>query len=224
MFSQLTYIINLFVENPAMGAVYVLCLLCAMCIAISFHEWAHAYVAYKLGDPTAKNLGRMTIDPTKHIDPLGALMFVLFGFGWAKPVIVNPNNLKNYRRDDALISLAGVTMNLLISFVTYGILFLVNIKAWWLNFLLSLICNMNMSFAIFNILPVPPLDGFHVATSLFHGKNYKVVNFLQQYGYVILLALMFIPIINGTSILSFVLTKVGNFLFRLFGMFFGLFV
>ena len=114
-------LIAMFQESPQAALIYILSILLAMCVAISFHEWAHAYIAYKLGDPTAKNLGRMTLDPMKHLDWLGVLCFLLFRIGWAKPVLVNPRNLKHYRRDDIYISIAGPVMNLLLSFVFYGI-------------------------------------------------------------------------------------------------------
>ena len=106
-------IFSMLASDPAGALVYLLSLFLAMCIAISFHEAAHAFVAYKLGDPTAKNLGRMSLDPLRHMDWLGFASFLLFGLGWAKPVMVNPRNLKHYRRDDVLISLAGPVTNLL---------------------------------------------------------------------------------------------------------------
>ena len=108
-------------SDPLSTLLYLLISFLAMCISISFHEWAHAFTAYKLGDPTAKNLGRMTLDPFAHLDLMGAIMFVLFGFGWARPVVVNSRNLKHFRRDDVLISLAGPFMNLLLAFVFTGI-------------------------------------------------------------------------------------------------------
>ncbi len=193
------YLIQLFQESPQMALIYILSILLAMCVAISFHEWAHAYVAYKLGDPTAKNMGRMTLDPLKHLDWLGVLCFLFFQIGWAKPVIVNPRNLKHYRRDDIFISIAGPLMNLLLSFVFYGI---------WLftqpvfgvdsvvSQILSTIFYVNIAFAIFNIIPIPPLDGFHVFTSIFVKKNYKVVDFLKRYGIFILLALLFLGVFD----------------------------
>ena len=89
----------------------------AILVALAFHEWAHAYAAYRLGDPTAYNLGRMTLNPLAHIDPWGFVMLALFRFGWAKPVPINPRNFKNYRRDEIIVGLAGVVTNLLLAFV-----------------------------------------------------------------------------------------------------------
>ena len=100
-------------QNP----LQFLYILPAILIGLTVHEWAHAYAAYRLGDPTAKNLGRMTLNPLAHIDPIGFAMLLLVGFGWAKPVPVSPRNFKHYRRDDIIVSLAGITMNILIAFV-----------------------------------------------------------------------------------------------------------
>lgn len=187
-------LIGLFQQDPRQALIYLLSVLLAMCIAVSFHEYAHAFVAYKLGDPTAKNLGRMTLDPTKHLDWLGLICFVVFRIGWAKPVLVNPRNLKHYRRDDVLISIAGPLTNLILSFLFFGAWFFLclihGVGGNTLSEVLSTISSINLSFAIFNILPIPPLDGFHVVTSLFVRKSYKVVEVLQRYGFLILLVLM----------------------------------
>ena len=169
-------LISAFQQGFVPGLIYLLSLMLAMCIAVSFHEYAHAFVANKLGDPTAKNMGRMTLDPTKHIDLIGLLCFVLLGIGWAKPVIVNSRNLKHFKRDDILISIAGPVMNLLLSFIFYGIWFFGTFQ--WsfaandvVQQILSMLFSLNICFAVFNILPIPPLDGFHVATSLFCQKE-----------------------------------------------------
>lgn len=90
----------------------------AILVALAFHEWAHAYAAYKLGDPTAYNLGRMTLNPLAHIDLIGLIMMMLVRFGWAKPVPVSTRNFKHPRRDEMIVSLAGVAMNLVLAFVT----------------------------------------------------------------------------------------------------------
>ena len=163
-------------------------------VAMTVHEWAHAFAAYKLGDPTAKNLGRMSLDPLKHMDPIGTICLVLFGFGWARPVMVNPRNLKNYRRDDAIISLAGPIMNLLTAFLFLGIYFLVLFTFGITNEIviniLNYIISINLGLGIFNLIPIPPLDGFHVINSIFIRKSFKVVEFLQRYGFIILIVLL----------------------------------
>lgn len=196
---------------------YVLISFLAMCVAISFHEWAHAFVAYKLGDPTAKNMGRMSIDPFRHIDWIGAVMFVFFGFGWAKPVVVNSSRLKHFRRDDVLISLAGPFMNLLLAFVFTGVWYFVRIDGEWYSLLMSYLIGLNLNFAVFNVLPVPPLDGFHVVTSLFVRKHYSVVEFLQKYGYILLVVLVFSNVLD--TLLGWATTGLYSLFLRFYGLF-----
>ena len=215
-------LIQMFQESPTQALIYILSIFLDMCIGLSFHECAHAWTAYKLGDPTAKNLGRMTLDPFKHIDPLGMLCFLLFGIGWAKPVMITTRNLKNFRRDDVLISLAGPVTNLLLSFVFFGIFFFLTpvlmFRAPAILSILATIYSVNIGLAVFNVLPIPPLDGFHVVTSLFVRKSYKVVDFLRQYGYWILLILLF------TGVLDYILTPAINWFTSLYYSFFSLFV
>lgn len=208
----------MFSQNPMQALLYILISFLAMCVAISFHEWAHAFVAYKLGDPTAKNMGRMSIDPFRHMDWMGAVVFLLFGFGWAKPVVVNSRNLKHYRRDDILISLAGPVMNLLLAFVFTGVAMLVPMPNQWIALTVMYLISMNLNFALFNVLPVPPLDGFHVVTSLFVRKNYAIVDFLQKYGYFLLILLVF------SGALDVVLGWAATGLYDLFRGFYGLFI
>lgn len=214
-------VIYSFIENPVGTLISILCSFLAMCIAISFHEYAHAFVADKLGDPTAKNMGRMTLDPLKHLDPIGAIFFVLFGIGWAKPVIVNSRNLKHFRRDDVLISVAGPLTNLILSFLFYGLYFFGAVAFGWGGIVMQIlgaIVSVNLWFAFFNILPIPPLDGFHVVTSLFVKKRYAVVDFLQRYGFIILIVLIF------SGLLDMVLTPLANGILSLYSSFFSLFL
>ena len=214
-------VIYSFIENPVGTLISILCSFLAMCIAISFHEYAHAFVADKLGDPTAKNMGRMTLDPLKHLDPIVAIFFVLFGIGWAKPVIVNSRNLKHFRRDDVLISVAGPLTNLILSFLFYGLYFFGAFAFGWSGIVMQIlgaIVSVNLWFAFFNILPIPPLDGFHVVTSLFVKKRYAVVDFLQRYGFIILIVLIF------SGLLDMVLTPLANGILSLYSSFFSLFL
>lgn len=216
-------LISAFQQGFVPGLIYLLSLMLAMCVAVSFHEYAHAVVANKLGDPTAKNMGRMTLDPTKHIDLIGLLCFVLLGIGWAKPVIVNSRNLKHFKRDDILISIAGPVMNLLLSFIFYGIWFFGTFQ--WsfaandvVQQILSMLFSLNICFAVFNILPIPPLDGFHVVTSLFVRKNYRVVEVLQRYGFIILILLL------ASGFLTGLLNIVTTWLEGIYSSFFLLFL
>ena len=214
----ISYILAMFSENPMQALLYVLVSFLAMCVAISFHEWAHAFASYKLGDPTAKNMGRMSIDPFRHIDWIGAVMFVFLGFGWAKPVVVNSRNLKHFRRDDLIISLAGPFINLLLAFLFTGIWCFVRIEGEWYVLVMSYLISLNLNFALLNVLPVPPLDGFHVVTSLFVKKNYAVVDFLQKYGYLLLIVLVF------SGALDVILGWATSGLYSLFLRFFALFI
>ena len=167
----------------------------AIIIGLTVHEWAHAFAADKLGDPTAKNLGRMTLNPFAHIDLFGFLCLLVVGFGWAKHVPVNPRNFKNYRRDDIIVSLAGIAMNLVVAFFA-TILFYFGVYRWNLGsneafytIFLSIV-TINLSLAVFNLLPIYPLDGSHVFESLFMRYIPRFFMFLRQYGQYILIALL----------------------------------
>ncbi|MEZ4357257.1 MAG: site-2 protease family protein [Eubacteriales bacterium] len=140
-------------------------------IGLSIHECAHAWVAYKAGDPTAKNLGRMTLDPLKHIDPIGFFMLILVGFGWARPVMVSKRNFRKPLRDDILVSLAGVVANFITAFLLTGLyaVLLVGFSVTneiVMNLVLYAIL-INLGLCFFNLIPVPPLDGSHVFKDIF---------------------------------------------------------
>lgn len=139
-------------------------------IAIIFHELAHGYVAYKLGDPTAKNAGRLTLNPLSHLDPIGFLSMLIFRFGWAKPVPINPMYFKNRKLDTILVSIAGPISNFLIAFfcgfiVSTGI---IKNKIVLQMFIITLWYNIMLG--VFNLLPLPPLDGSKVLASLLPPK------------------------------------------------------
>ena len=206
MFGRLTSIIH----NP-LSLVYTLP---AVIIGLTVHEWAHAAAANRLGDPTAKNLGRMTLNPLAHIDLFGFLCLLVVGFGWAKPVPVNPRNFKNYRRDDIIVSLAGIVTNLIVALIT-PIVFYFSLRGTlgsneaFYSIVLNII-TINLSLAVFNLLPIYPLDGSHVFESLFMRKIPKFFMFMRNYGQYILIALLVFGVIS--SVLGYVV----NALFRLF--------
>ena len=197
----------------------------AIIVAFSFHEWGHAYAAYRLGDPTAKNLGRMTVNPIAHIDPIGFLLLLIVGFGWAKPVPVNPRNFSNYKRDDIIVSLSGVTMNLIIAIV-FAFIFVLMIKLQVTNEVLytiiSAFITINIGLMLFNIIPVPPLDGSHVFLSLFASKlSSKFLMFYQQYRYYLMLVVVIV--LNRTGILEIAIGGIANLLVQLFGNILGIY-
>lgn len=165
-------------------------------VGLSFHEWGHAYAAYKRGDPTARNLGRMTVNPLAHIDPLGFLSLLILGFGWAKPVPVSTRNFKSPRKDELIVSLAGIIVNLILG-VAFMIIWIVLICLPWSNEILNTMVQycytINFGLAVFNLLPIPPLDGYHVVQCLFmNAKTYKFFSFVEKYSYVILVAVLII--------------------------------
>ena len=166
----------------------------AVLLALSVHEAAHAYAAYKCGDPTARNLGRMTMDPLKHLDPIGTICLLLFRFGWAKPVPINSRNFKHPRRDNIWVSLSGIIANFIMSFIAYAIFHIVvfglNIQnEIFINIIWNIII-LNITLGIFNLIPIPPLDGFQFLSSFLPYKAQGVINVLQRYGFIILLILI----------------------------------
>ncbi len=168
----------------------------AVMFVLTCHEFAHAYVAYKCGDPTAKIYGRLTLNPMKHFDLLGLICFTLVGFGWAKPVPIEPTNFKKYRLGLGLTASAGIVMNYIMAFFFYP-LFLVVINFMpqitfltsFLYYLTFLLYAYSMSFCVFNLLPFYPLDGFRIVDAL-NKRRGPVYRFLRNYGYYILLFLI----------------------------------
>ena len=162
-------------------------------IALAFHEAAHAFVAYKLGDSTAKMAGRLTINPLKHLDPFGTLALIFFRFGWGKPVPVNPRNFKNPAVGNLLVALAGPATNILIALVLGGITILLPPNSL-LTLVISTVVYINILLAFFNLLPIPPLDGSKIL-GLFLSEESAYE--LERIGPMILL--VFILLVNTTS-------------------------
>lgn len=161
-------------------------------LSLSLHEFAHAFAAYKCGDTTPKMQGRVTINPIAHIDPIGFVCCALFGFGWAKPVQINPVNFRNIKKGSAWTSVAGVLMNLILAFLGYGLYCLVCLipsnavlVVLLANFFYYLFL-INVCLAVFNFLPIYPLDGFRFVET-FAKPNNGYVNFMRKYGNIVLI-------------------------------------
>lgn len=172
----------------------------AIIFVFSPHEFAHAYVAYKCGDPTAKMRGRMTLNPIKHLDPYGYILCAVAGFGWAKPVPIDHYNFHNYRRGLFLTSIAGVVANYIVAFLCYPLRLLVayyfpaaggalGYVGLYLSRLFGLIFTFSLSVFVFNLLPFNPLDGFRIVQALTREVN-PVHRFLKNYGFYILVVLV----------------------------------
>ena len=178
-------------------------------IAMTVHEWAHAKVADNLGDYTPRMQGRLTLNPISHIDPIGLIMLFFAQIGWAKPVPINPNNFSNYRNGVMQVSLAGPLSNLIVALVAtvlFALTFKYNMSAHWLTAILQLIIIYNVNFAIFNLVPIPPLDGSKVLLSLLPGEMaYKYeTSIIARYSFILLILLVF------TGILGFIIRPISG--------------
>lgn len=190
-----------FIDNPINAALYFL----AFVVALTFHECSHALAAYKLGDPTARNMGRLTLNPLKHLDLMGTLLLLLVGFGWAKPVPVNPRNYRNPKRDDIIVSLAGITSNILLAFLATPI-YMLTIKhgsniALVVSWFIYAFIQTNIVLALFNLIPISPLDGSHVLEDLLMPVcGPKPFLWLRQYGRYLLIVVLIA--LNYTGVLG----------------------
>ncbi len=236
--------------DPLGFVVYVVYFAVSVLAALILHEVGHAYAAYRCGDPTAKMLGRLSLNPVKHLDPVGTACMVLLGFGWAKPVPVNPRNFSNYRRDDFLVSVAGITVNLTLFLLSLALAVGLNGLLWsedvisyygakellssdgigaavllsgeghrftdlmrfpWVQYIqrfLLMFAYMNLGLAVFNLLPIPPLDGFHIFNDILLGGKLRMNQQVFQMAQFALLALCFTGLLG--NILGFLTGAVEN--------------
>ena len=275
MFSYITS----FLENPREMLIFLLLSIPGRFMALSLHEFAHAWMANRCGDPTARMLGRLTVNPARHLDPVGTVMMLLLGFGWAKPVPVNPRNYRNLRWDDLKVSIAGVTMNLLmfvlsfllmcgfVGFTIHGLphfdsasigssgMFTANLlgqrvvctgeyyfnakdlftmapyvadyliapalgrMAGYIYQMLSYFVLVNIALAVFNLIPVPPLDGYHVLNDLLLRRSPFASPKVSRIAYGVLLVLIFCTPVISKLILwveNLLMTGLGSAMYALF--------
>ena len=196
-------------------------------LALSVHETAHGYVAYKLGDPTARNLGRLTLNPIKHIDPIGFICMLLCGYGWAKPVPVNTRYFKKPKRDMALTGLAGPLSNLILAII-FALLYRVEYMAfdlfppttelmvniyYFLEIFLILGINLNITLAVFNLIPCPPFDGSRIFLVFLPTNLYFKIMKYEQYIYIALMIALVFGLLDGP--IDFVSGLFRSLIFRL---------
>ncbi len=219
---MLYYLFTLELRGWAFVA-FFLAYIVAVAIAFSAHEFSHALVANWCGDRTAKSLGRMSLNPFKHIDTFGMLSFLFVGFGWAKPVPINPLKFRNYKRGIRLVSSSGVVTNFFLSFAFSAMFYFLapllnlnNVFFMFIFYLLMFSTTINLSLAIFNLLPIYPLDGFNFLSSFMRPDN-KFVQFMYRYGSIILLIVVVLPIFD--LIYEFGIIGLQSLFFKLWGLF-----
>lgn len=185
----------------------------ALIIAITIHEFAHAMAADRLGDPTPRSQGRLTLNPLAHLDPLGTIALLIFHFGWGKPVQFDPYNLRDPKKDSALISLAGPVSNITLAILCSLLLSILSLPVIITSIIMVLV-EINVILAIFNLVPIYPLDGEKILLALLPSRlASEYANIMRQYGTIILI-LMIMPIF-GYSPISTLISPVISFVTRL---------
>ncbi len=233
MFSNITSIISNFRADPGGTLLYLLMFTVGILFSLIIHECAHGYVALKCGDPTAKWMGRLTLDPRKHLDPIGTICMLFLRIGWAKPVPINPRNFRNYRRDYILVSLAGICVNLIVFLLStiivvllekhntqvYLAMFGLESKGvlYWVCYFFLMLAQMNLSLAIFNLLPVPPLDGYRFLDQFVFKGSLSMNPQTMQIIHIIFLAICVSGLLNGflTTVNGGIFNAVADFLFEI---------
>lgn len=198
--------------------------LAAAIFSIMAHELAHGYAAVKNGDLTPKLAGRLNFNPVKHFDPIGFGLFLFVGFGWAKPVPVNPNNFNRYRKGLFQVSVAGVTTNYIIAFAAYPLwrifqsIFYQNIIFLYLAFFFQFVFAINLVLCVFNLLPIYPLDGFRILESRLRRIN-PYIDFMYRYGMIVLAAVLIISVYTPLDILGYLRLVAGWPIEKFWGLF-----
>lgn len=272
MISRMENYVAMMQRDPIGFLIYTVSLAAAVLISLILHECAHGYIAWRCGDPTAKMYGRLTLDPRAHLDPFGTISLLFLGFGWAKPVPVNPYNFRHGRMDDFFVSIAGIVTNLLLFLVGLGLSvgvlylmagqdFMLNVRFTngtsqllsiseasdrkmiyhlFMNYLLDgaasseltsfmavpwlqhverflmLLCSINISLAIFNLLPIPPLDGYHLVNDTLLKGRLQLNQQTFRIAQIVLLVICFTGALSG--VLSTAINAVYEFFLGLFLM------
>ena len=219
-------LISILNSNPQLFVLISISLIFALC----FHEFAHGYIAFLNGDDTAYQMGRLTLNPLKHLDPIGTLMILFIGFGYAKPVPVNPYNLNNPRKDMIKVAAAGPISNFLLAFIgVFGLIFLsyVNLLNENTALFFNYFCFINIYLGLFNLLPIYPLDGGQIFGNFISKYNPSIFKQLNDYGPKILLGLIIFSVISGISVIGYLIHTPAQLIFSLFktiiSILFGLF-
>jgi Zn-dependent protease len=187
--------------------------LVALLVAIDIHEFSHAWAAEHLGDPTPRLQGRLTLNPFAHLDPIGTILLILVRFGWGKPVQFDPFNLRNPRRDSALISIAGPVSNFLLATMCSLLVRLLPMTIF--SVLLEEIVVMNIVLGIFNLVPIHPLDGFKIVEGFLPEEQAREWHELERFG-IIFLIILLLPIFGGTAPIERIISPVINFFLNIF--------
>ncbi len=175
----------------------------AALICITVHECSHGYAAYRLGDPTAMQRGRISLNPIKHIDPVGLLLLIVAGFGWAKPVPVDTRYFKHPKRDMALTSLAGPVSNFILAFVMlflHGILYRIAPLTPVTNVIYNLLMYtafVSVGLGVFNLIPISPLDGSKILIAMLPDKYYYTILRYERYGFILLMLIVYLNVLSG---------------------------
>lgn len=186
-------LINLLFKDPLTFVLVAIPLL----YSIILHELAHGWVAYKMGDSTAKWLGRLSLNPIKHLDPIGTIMLFVFGFGWAKPVPVNFNNLRDERKGIIFVSAAGIVANIILAFFSFLLLRLLAPAPFGiLSTILAVFAQINIMLAAFNLIPIPPLDGSKILMGFLSRRAQYTLERIEPYGMFIIIALLYLGVLN----------------------------
>lgn len=209
-------------SSPVDWFMGVLLTLPGIVLGLALHEFAHAYSAYKLGDDTPRLQGRVTINPIAHMDPIGLICIIFIGFGWGKPVMINPMNFRYRRRDEIIVSLAGVATNFVLAIVltiVYAIfirttgMFVMTTMGHTIQLMILYAIRINLVLMVFNLLPIPPLDGFSVLSELLRIKYTDIWYKLYQNGMWILMALVLFGVVR--TIINVTVNPMFNGLMRL---------